>query len=133
LVRSTGTVILVGDPSALPLQAIVRWSPEGYSAREIEERRTARLAPAAKLVELTGPSESVTDLITRLRDLLPATAGLEVLGPVDVDDETVRAVVRTPRVHGPALVHALKDAQAARSAKKNPGSVRAQVDPPSFG
>ena len=48
---------------------------------------------AAKLAELTGSSEAVTDLIGRLRQLLPATAGLEVLGPVDVDDETVRAVV----------------------------------------
>jgi len=131
--RDGGTVILVGDPSALPLQAIVRWSPEGFAAREVEERRTARLAPAAKLAELTGSSEAMTDLIARVRQLLSATAGLEVLGPVDVDDETVRAVVRTPRTAGSALARALKEAQAARSAKKNPGSVRVQVDPPSFG
>jgi primosomal protein N' (replication factor Y) len=136
LVRSAsagGMVILVGDPSALPLQAVVRWSPEGYAAREIEDRRTARLAPAAKLAELTGPAESVSDLISRLRDLLPAETGLEVLGPVDLDDETVRAVVRTPRTHGTALVRALKEAQSARTTKKNPGSVRLQVDPPTFG
>ncbi|MEV0288255.1 primosomal protein N' [Kribbella sp. NPDC050820] len=133
LVRHTGTVILVGEPSALPLQAVVRWSPEGFAAREVEERRAARLAPAAKLAELTGPSEAVNDLIGRLRQLLPATAGLEVLGPVDVDDETVRAVVRTPRAAGSALARALKEAQAARTTKKNPGSVRVQVDPPSFG
>ncbi|MEV5965430.1 primosomal protein N' [Kribbella sp. NPDC051952] len=133
LVRPSGTVILVGDPSALPLQAVVRWSPEGYATREIEERRSARLAPAAKLAELTGPSEAVADLISRLRELLPTTSGLEVLGPVDLDDETVRAVVRTPRAHGQALVRALKEAQSTRAAKKNPGSVRTQVDPPSFG
>ncbi|TDO47048.1 replication restart DNA helicase PriA [Kribbella sp. VKM Ac-2571] len=130
---SGGMVILVGDPSALPLQAIVRWSPEGYAAREIEERRTARLAPAAKLAELTGPAESVNDLVTRLRDLMPPSAGLEVLGPVDLDEETVRAVVRTPRAHGTALVKALKESQSARTTKKNPGTVRIQVDPPSFG
>ena len=128
-----GMVILVGDPSALPLQAIVRWSPEGYAAREIEERRTARLAPAAKLAELTGPAESVNDLVTRLRDLMPPSAGLEVLGPVDLDDETVRAVVRTPRAHGTTLVRCLKESQSARTTKKNPGTVRIQVDPPSFG
>jgi primosomal protein N' (replication factor Y) len=52
---------------------------------------------------------------------------------VDVDDETVRAVVRTPRAHGTALVRALKEAQSARTTKKNPGTVRIQVDPPSFG
>lgn len=133
LVRAGGPVILVGDPSGLPLQAVVRWSPEGWATREVEERRTARLAPAAKLVELTGPSAAVTDLIERLRPLLPPEAGLEVLGPVDVDDETVRAVVRTPRAAGVQLVRALKEAQAARTTKKNPGSVRIQVDPPSFG
>jgi primosomal protein N' (replication factor Y) len=133
LVRPTGAVILVGEPSAFPLQAVVRWSPEGFASREVEERRAARLAPAAKLAELTGPSEAVTDLIARLRQLLPATAALEVLGPVEVDDETVRAVVRTPRAAGSALARALKEAQSARSAKKNPGSVRVQVDPPSFG
>jgi primosomal protein N' (replication factor Y) (superfamily II helicase) len=133
LVRPTGTVILVGDPSALPLQAVVRWSPEGFAAREIEDRRTARLAPAAKLAELTGPPESVADLITHLRAILPASSGLEVLGPVDVDDETSRAVVRTPRTHGTALVRALKEAQSTRATKKSPGSVRVQVDPPSFG
>ncbi|GAA0599957.1 primosomal protein N' [Kribbella sandramycini] len=128
-----GTVILVGDPSALPLQVVVRWSPEGFAAREVEERRAAHLAPAAKLAELTGPAESVADLVERLRALLPASAGLEVLGPVDVDDETVRAVVRTPRAAGTQLARALKDAQSARATKKNPGSVRVQVDPPSFG
>jgi len=133
LVRAGSPVILVGDPSALPLQAIVRWSPEGYAAREIEERRTARLAPAAKLAELTGLSESVNDLVTRLRDLIPPSSGLEVLGPVDVDDETVRAVVRTPRAHGTALVRALKEAQSTRATKKSPGAVRVQVDPPGFG
>ncbi|WP_238161128.1 primosomal protein N', partial [Kribbella antibiotica] len=121
-----GTVILVGDPSDIPLQAIVRWSPEGFATREIEERRTARLAPAAKLAELTGPSEAVTDLLDRLRPLLPATAGLEVLGPVEVDEETVRAIVRTPRAAGPQLARSLKEAQAARTTKKNPGSVRVQ-------
>ncbi|WP_405059801.1 primosomal protein N' [Kribbella sp. NBC_01505] len=131
--RAGGQVILVGDPSDIPLQAIVRWSPEGFATREIEERRTARLAPAAKLAELTGPSEAVNDLVARLRPLLPATVGLEVLGPVDVDDESVRAIVRTPRAAGTQLVRALKDAQAARATKKAPGSVRVQVDPPSFG
>jgi primosomal protein N' (replication factor Y) len=55
------------------------------------------------------------------------------LGPVAVDDETVRAVVRTPRSAGSVLARNLKDAQSARSAKKLPGSVRIQVDPAAFG
>jgi primosomal protein N' (replication factor Y) len=137
LVRSAkdgGAVIMVGEPSATPLQAVVRWSPEGYALRELEERRTARLPPAARLAELVGSTAAVSDLLARLRQLTDAQeAGLDVLGPVAVDDETVRAVVRTPRSAGSVLARNLKDAQSARSAKKLPGSVRIQVDPAAFG
>jgi primosomal protein N' (replication factor Y) len=115
------------------LQALVRWSPEGFAARELEERRTARLAPAAKLAELTGPAEAVADLLARARQLMDPQVGLEILGPVAVDDETARAVVRTPRAAGASLARALKQAQSARSAKKLVGSVRIQVDPATFG
>jgi primosomal protein N' (replication factor Y) len=131
--RDGGTVIMVGEPSATPLQAVVRWSPEGFAARELEERRTARLPPAAKLAEVTGPTDAVSDLLARLRQLVDPQAGLDVLGPVAVDDETSRAVVRTPRAAGTSLARALKEAQAARSTKKLAGSVRIQVDPASFG
>jgi primosomal protein N' (replication factor Y) len=122
-----GAVIMVGEPSAFPLQAIVRWSPEGYAARELEDRRTARLPPAARVAELTGPAGAVSELLSRLRQ------PVDVLGPVAVDDETVRAVVRLPRSAGSALARDLKEAQAARSAKKLPGSVRVQVDPVALG
>jgi primosomal protein N' (replication factor Y) len=131
--RDGGMVIMVGEPSAMPLQTIVRWSPEGFATRELEERRTARLAPAAKLAELTGPTDAVSDLVTRVQQLVDPQAGLEVLGPVAIDDETSRAVVRTPRASGPSLARALKEGQAARSTKKLLGSVRVQVDPASFG
>jgi primosomal protein N' (replication factor Y) len=136
LVRSAkdgGAVIMVGEPSATSLQAVVRWSPEGYALRELEERRTARLPPAARLAELTGPTAAVSDLLARLRQLTDTQAGLDVLGPVAVDDETVRAVLRTPRSAGSVLARNLKDAQSARSAKKLPGSVRIQIDPATFG
>jgi primosomal protein N' (replication factor Y) len=124
---------MVGEPSASPLQAIVRWSPEGYAARELEDRRTARLPPAARVAELTGPAAAVSDLLTRLRQAAEVPEALDVLGPVAVDDETVRAVVRAPRSAGVALARDLKAAQAARSAKKLPGPVRIQVDPAAFG
>ncbi|TWD84809.1 replication restart DNA helicase PriA [Kribbella amoyensis] len=131
--RDGGAVIMMGEPSATPLQAVVRWSPEGYATRELEERRAARLAPAAKLAEITGSAEAVADLITRIRQLTDSSSGLEVLGPVPTDDETVRAVVRTPRTYGSALARILKEAQSSRSTKKVPGPLRVQVDPATFG
>jgi primosomal protein N' (replication factor Y) len=122
-----GAVVMVGEPSAAPLQAVVRWGPGQFAARELGERRSARLPPAARVAELTGPTAAVADLLARL-----GTAA-EVLGPVAVDEDTVRAVVRTPRAAGSALAHELKAAQAARTAKKLPGSVRVRVDPASLG
>jgi primosomal protein N' (replication factor Y) len=66
---------------------------------------------------------------------------IEVLGPVPVEhhrpggmpaepgSEQVRALLRAPRADGPALARALHAAQAARSAHKEGGGVRVQLDP----
>jgi len=127
LVRPAGAVIVVGEPGTPSLQALVRWSPEGFATRELEERRTARLPPAARVAEVTGPPEAVADLLARLRQ--PST----VLGPVPVDEETVRAVLKVPRSAGADLARDLHEAQAARATKKLPGTVRIQIDPPNLG
>ncbi len=129
LVRRDGTVVMVGEPSAAPLQALVRWSPDGYAARELADRHTAGLPPAARVAELTGPAEAVEDLLRRTVQ----GANARVLGPVPVDDETVRALVTVPRSSGTGLARSLHDGQAARSAKKLPGSVRVRVDPATLG
>jgi primosomal protein N' (replication factor Y) len=42
----------------------------------------------------------------------------------------VRALVRAPRAEGAALARALQAAQAGRSARKEGGGVRVQLDPP---
>jgi primosomal protein N' (replication factor Y) len=62
---------------------------------------------------------------------LPAQA--EVLGPVEVrtadGEETERALIRIDRSGGLDLAHALHAAQARRTARKEAGSVRVQLDP----
>jgi primosomal protein N' (replication factor Y) len=133
LVRPEGTVVMVGEPTAAPLQALVRWSPEGYAARELAERRAAGLPPATRLAELTGPAEAVTDLLDRAgRTLGRLRTAPRVLGPVPVGDETVRALVIVPRAGGQDLARALHEAQAARGTKKLPGTVRIRLDPASL-
>ena len=86
-----GRVIAVGEPTVPALQALVRWDPEGFAARELAERTSAHLTPAARLATISGPAEAVTEALAALR--LPRLA--EVLGPVDVDEGTARVVVRT--------------------------------------
>jgi primosomal protein N' (replication factor Y) len=69
----------------------------------------------------------------------------EILGPVPLEqqapaqpsvraarqgEDQVRALVRAPRAQGSALAKALQAAQAGRSARKEGGGVRVQLDPP---
>jgi primosomal protein N' (replication factor Y) len=128
-----GHVLLVGDSSVPTLQAVVRWDPEGFAARELAERSAAGLPPAARMATVSGSPNAVTAFLEVLD--LPAVA--EVLGPVPVpstgtDDELVRAVIRSPIEDGPSLVAALSTAQSMRSARKL-DPVRVHVDPYDIG
>ena len=75
--------------------------------------------------------------MTAFLDHLRLPALSEILGPVPVPPREgepdgaapVRAIVRVERRDGPALSRALVQVAALRSARKEPGSVRVQVDP----
>ena len=130
-----GRVLCVGDASHPGLQALVRWDPSGLARREIEERQSAHLPPASRVATVTGEPADLEQALASLQ--LPP--GAEVLGPVPVewgretrDDESVRYVVRVPRVSGAALSAALGALQAQRSTRKLP-HVRVEVDPAELG
>jgi primosomal protein N' (replication factor Y) (superfamily II helicase) len=124
LVRPGGHVMAVGDPGHPALQALVRWDPAGFAAREVEQRVAAHLPPAVRLATVTGEPGAVDDALT----LLDVPEVAEVLGPVPVGESEVRLVVRAPRHHGAALSAALLELQRVRSARKLE-AVRIQVDP----
>ena len=126
LVRPGGRVVAVGDPSLPVLQALVRWDPAGFAARELAERAQVRLPPAARLATITGEPGALDDALTLLA--LPEVA--DVLGPVPLgnDKGEQRAVIRVPLASGPALSDALGELQRVRSARKL-DAVRIQVDP----
>ena len=84
------------------------------------------------MAAVTGSAAAVASLLSGVEP------GFEVLGPIPLDrgaparaDETeqVRALVRAPRSRGAALARALQAAQAGRSARKEGGGVRVQLDP----
>jgi primosomal protein N' (replication factor Y) len=130
LVRPGGRVVAVGDPGHPALQALVRWDPAGFAARESAERAGAHLPPVSRLATISGDPGAVDDALT----LLAAPADAEVLGPVPLGgDESgaVRVVVRVPRAHATALSAALLELQRVRSARKL-DPVRVQVDPPTL-
>ncbi len=127
-----GTVVVVADGGQPAVQALVRWDPVTFAARELAEREELRFPPMARMAAVTGPPEAVAALLAAVQ--LPPAA--ELLGPLPVPASgaspapvQVRYLVRVARSQGGELALALRTGQAARSAAKQPGSVRVEHDP----
>jgi primosomal protein N' (replication factor Y) (superfamily II helicase) len=117
----------------------VRWDPAGLADRELDERAELALPPAARVAAVTGDRAAVAAVLDRVELAGPDT----VLGPVEVaparpDDapdlaagaaRPVRTVVRVPYRDGRGLARQLAASLAVRSARREPGSVRVQLDP----
>jgi primosomal protein N' (replication factor Y) len=125
-----GSVVVVADAGLTAVQALVRWDPATFAGRELDERTELSFPPAARMASLTGAPDAVAALLAAAE--LPRDA--EVLGPLPVTmarpgPELIRSLVRVPRSEGLALAQALHAGQAVRSAAKQPGPVRVQLDP----
>ena len=120
-----GRVVVVADGGLIAVQALLRWDPATFAARELAERRELGFPPAARLASLTGPADAVADLVA----LAELPEGTELLGPVPVGEEERILVRAASRTAGAALAGALHAAAGVRSARKTDGAVRIQVDP----
>jgi primosomal protein N' (replication factor Y) (superfamily II helicase) len=137
LVRPGAPVVVLAEASLPAVQALVRWDPVTFSERELAERAELGFPPAVRMASVTGPPEAVSDFVGAAG--LPDRA--EVLGPVPVEPAPARpdpatpeparerALIRIGRRDGPELARALHAAQATRSARKDGGAVRVQLDP----
>ncbi|WP_371501491.1 primosomal protein N' [Kitasatospora sp. NBC_00374] len=128
-----GTVVVVAEATARPVQALVRWDPAGHAALELEERAQLRFPPVSRMASVTGPPQAVADLLGLVR--LPE--GADILGPVPAHgargEELERALLRVEPGQGAALAAALKAAQIARLALRGSEPVRIRIDPPDIG
>ncbi|MCS5728626.1 primosomal protein N' [Herbiconiux moechotypicola] len=120
------TSVLVGVGGELA-RALATWRQDGVASSELADRRALRFPPAVRLATLTGTSAVVTDALTALRGLVTDAewAKMDTLGPVPVDDGSVRAIVRFDYAVGAAVAGHLralvvKNATSRRS--KTPGS-----------
>lgn len=125
LVRPGGAVVVGADAGVPVVQALVRWDPAGFAARELAERAELHFTPAVRMAAVTGVPAAVAELLAAA----PLPAGAEVIGPVPAGAETERMLVRVPRAQGAELATALKVAAAARSARKAPDPVQLVLDP----
>jgi primosomal protein N' (replication factor Y) len=134
LVRPEGTVLVHADAALPATQALIRWDPVTFAERDLAERAELGFPPAVRMAAVTGEPAAVATVITSLGAF--DGSAFEVLGPVPADQPAeqgegqVRALVRAPRAQGAALARALQAAQAGRSARKEGGGVRVQLDPP---
>jgi primosomal protein N' (replication factor Y) len=129
LVRPRGTVLVHADAALPATQALVRWDPVTFAERDLAERAELGFPPAVRMAAVSGESAAVASVIHGM------DSAFEILGPVPLEqsahpeEELVRALVRAPRAQGGALAKALQAAQAGRSARKEGGGVRIQLDP----
>jgi len=131
-----GKVIVMADQALAAVQALIRWDAAAHADRELTEREELRFPPAVRLAAVTGPAAAVGDLLAAA--VLPA--GAEILGPVQADSDgaiprpgtapdNLRFLIRVPWSAGTELAVALRAVLAERSARKDPGVVRLQLDP----
>ncbi|CAM3677877.1 primosomal protein N' [Isoptericola cucumis] len=130
-----GQVLLVGDAAPAPTGALVRFDPAALAERELAERRELALPPAVRIAAVTGDRGAVSALVGRVG----LASGEALLGPVELPPDpggraaalepSVRVVLRVPLASGAELARQLRASLAVRSARREGGSVRVQLDP----
>jgi primosomal protein N' (replication factor Y) len=130
--------VVLAEATLPAVQALIRWDPVTFSERELAERAELGFPPAVRMAAVTGPPEEVAAFVGAAG--LPGRA--EILGPIPVETaagvrggggehpaEASRALIRIGRGDGLELARALHAVQATRSARKDGGAIRVQLDP----
>lgn len=140
-----GVTVLCGAPmhTTLPLvEALVRWDPAWFVARELAERVELSLPPTVRMARLVGPRAAVQ----RAVEAAGLADSVELLGPLpwvpaspaagagtgaggDGAAPKIQLLLRVTLDEGPALTAALTHMKAIRSARKEREPVGVRVDP----
>ena len=143
LVRSAGDggrVFLSADAALPAAQALVRWDPQGWAERELDDRVEVGFPPAVHMIALDGPAEALADAVADLE--LPP--GAELLGPVELPPgqelpgqesvaEPERLLVRVPPATLDSAAAAVRAWVVGRSGRRAAGVVRVRLDPVHIG
>lgn len=124
-----GVVVLAGAPThdrLPPVEALVRWAPEWFADRELDERAALRLPPTVWTARLSGTQAALREALAALPgEGLPA--GVEVIGPVALPGPTTpatRAAASIPEGDRPAHALLRADHGEARAAADALGRLR---------
>ncbi|WP_082567225.1 primosome assembly protein PriA [Janibacter sp. Soil728] len=124
-----GLVVLCGAPSHVTIpavEALVRWDPQWFAARELTERAELSLPPTTWSAEIQTDRKRIEAIEHAVRAAAPAA---QLLGPLPVpgSDQRRRLVVTAPFADGPLVAAALKDVRAGESARKAPDLTSVKV------
>lgn len=132
-------VHLVGVTGAIA-RALATWTPATYARAELADRTPLRMPPVVRVAALEGPPKVVAAALAELRDDVPDLDPGDVLGPVTIADEAVRALVRFDYARGARITESLRSSviaaalRARRAARgRQPGvrnTLRLRVDVP---
>ncbi len=139
-----GVVVLAGVPpyAQLPaVEALVRWAPEWFAARELGERRELDLPPAAWTARLSGaqaalqevlaalPAEGLPPVVERIGPVLTPDQGSRSAGgaPQAEGERPAQVLLRGPASAGAEAVAALGRLRRVRSVRRDTTAVTVQV------
>lgn len=105
LARPGAPVLLVGVGGRLAT-ALATWRQAEYLRAELHERRSLRFPPAVRLATVTGDAHAVEEALEALEE----SDRHEVLGPVGLEDGSVRAIVRFDYARGAEVAARLRSA-----------------------
>ncbi|RUP87182.1 primosomal protein N' family DNA-binding protein [Dermabacter sp. HSID17554] len=125
-----GQVLVVGPDQHPALRSLVLVRSNAFIDRVLEERTELGLPPSSKVIEVRGERAACSDFLERFE----APKSTEIFGPTEAAsfgiDAEARVILRCPVNRASELVEAARATMLVRSAKKLPGSLRLQVDPP---
>lgn len=133
--RDGGVVVVSGAPTHVLLpavEALVRWDPAWLIDRELTDRHTVGLPPAARVGLVSGRHD---DLVAATADVV-WPAGATVLGPLPLGPPSggaaggERLIVSVPPESAADLARTLRDVRARWSAGRRGEALRVRMDPP---
>jgi len=119
-----GASVYLTDVDGPVVHAFAAGAHRDLMAKELRERRELRLPPAVRIASVTGPPSTVHEVTS---DIVNAFPGSDVLGPVRLDDERVRSVVRFSYAVGTDVAKDLRAAVIARAVSKTPAATRLRI------
>lgn len=127
LARPGAPLVVTAQASLAAVQALVRWDPGWFAARDLAQRVELGLPPARRSATVSGPVGAVTSV----REFLPDE--VEVFGPTSVGADRTRVLLLVDRDHAGVMTEALKQAMSVLSARREAAGVEVRVDPVDWG